>query len=562
MISERSGAPVESREALTEPGVLKLAGLPHAMNLDPVCVNSPRLAQLARLSTRSLFGYVGDPTPRSWRPITPLPDLAAMVPSIYNAGAGASGRSFVVMLRPDVMWDTTPPRPVTAQDVIRGIKRLGNPVARPASVGYFTRTIRGMAEFCAGFEEAVGKTRASAEQLVAYQNEHEIAGVFALDEQSLMFELTRPALDLPHLLALPCAAPAPVEYDAFVPGSAELNVNLRATGPYRPVHDGAQAELRWEPNPVWRANTDPLRDRHLDSIRICAEPTASYDLRRELTAGRIDLPLGVAVRAPEPHDDDVTAGWALDHLVINPQGADASAVGEHSLRRRIADAIDAAARSDLASIAMAVDPGQVAQPATSLIPPARLGQRRHTSPTGASANDAAEACDKPVRGGEESESIVLIHARSLAGGPLAESVAGVLARAGFVVQCVAAVDDQHQPIPADDHCERWDIALMTHLPEWAGMGERVHVERFATGLPVAEGAVVSALDAVAEPARAAELWREAERLVLDDARVIPLLFRAPSGRPVASDRLGNVLTLSAFAGDEVDLAALRLPEGT
>jgi peptide/nickel transport system substrate-binding protein len=219
-------------------------------HLDPATVARPTDAQLARLSTRQLFTYVGDPDPRSWRPVTPVPDIAAAIPSIYNAGVGASHRSAVVTLRRGIRWDTTPERELTAADVVRGLKRLADPLCPSAALPHLVATIRGMAEYCAGYAAAVAGRPPDPARSAAFRREHDVAGVLALDDETVLFELTRPTLDLVHILAMPCVSPAPVEYDAFVPGDPRLGAAVRSTGPYRPV-PAAEGILRWEHNPSW-----------------------------------------------------------------------------------------------------------------------------------------------------------------------------------------------------------------------------------------------------------------------------------------------------------------------
>ena len=63
-----------------------------------------------------------------------------------------NGLKQTVTIRSGVMWNTSPPRAVTAADVVRGIKRGCNP--SPAFFGGmadFEATIQGLSAFCAGY---------------------------------------------------------------------------------------------------------------------------------------------------------------------------------------------------------------------------------------------------------------------------------------------------------------------------------------------------------------------------------------------------------------------------
>jgi len=54
-----------------------------------------------------------------------------------------------------LMWNTTPPRPVTSQDFARGILRNCDPTLAPnGNPGYYVSTIQGFKAFCTAFENS------------------------------------------------------------------------------------------------------------------------------------------------------------------------------------------------------------------------------------------------------------------------------------------------------------------------------------------------------------------------------------------------------------------------
>lgn len=248
-------------------------------DLDPARAR-PAAELVHRLTTRTLFGYRAGPGLRDWQAVEPVGDLAAMVPSTYNAGLGASLRSYVVHLRQGVRWDTTPPRPVTAHDVVRGFTRVCAPTARPAGIESLLSLVRGMRAYAERYAEAVAGHEHDVEWHWAFQAADSIPGVFALDAESLVVELEQPAQDAVDVLALPCVAPAPVEYDDFVPGTADFLRHARATGPYRIAEVAPDGGIRLEPNPVWDPATDPLRQRVFGTVTLRTDAPAP-DLRPE-----------------------------------------------------------------------------------------------------------------------------------------------------------------------------------------------------------------------------------------------------------------------------------------
>ena len=109
--------------------------------------------QVARLTVRQLYSLPADPD----KTTTPVPDLATALPVISD-----NGLKQTVTLRSGVMWNTSPPRPVTAADVVRGIKRACNP--SPVFFGGmadFEATIKGLSEFCAGYPAKAGSDAAA-----------------------------------------------------------------------------------------------------------------------------------------------------------------------------------------------------------------------------------------------------------------------------------------------------------------------------------------------------------------------------------------------------------------
>ena len=502
---------------------LRLHGEDVPDHLDPACSHHPATGQLIRLFTRQLFTYRADTDLRNWQAIAPVPDLASAIPSIYNAGLGASGRSYVVHLRPGVRWDTTPPRPLTAHDVIRGLKRLASPAVHNPALPYFTSTIRGMAEFRRDFLAAVPD--GTAEQLAAFQNEHEIAGVFALDDESLVIELLLPTPDIIDVLALPCAGPAPVEYDAFLPDSTEFRRNIRSLGPYRPVPGDP---LRLEPNPVWDPATDEVRRRRFTAVEVT--PATADRAVAALRSGAADLAWNVPPAEPLP---DSGLGWSLRCLVFNlrREGVDPE------VRRGVAAAVD---REAIA--------GRGTRPAHSIVPPGNDGHRERG--VAVPAGDVSGA------------RLTLLH--TAADAPIARAVAADLEKAGAAVTAVGSGLRELRERLTDPAAD-WDVAVVSWSPDWFHGNGRVFLQRMfqsdAPGnyggyhSPEVDALIVAALEEL-QPERVITAWQRVEDRVLADLPVVPLLFDRPAVRALRGDRVPAALPLPA-TGFSYDLATLE-----
>ncbi|TCO59648.1 ABC transporter substrate-binding protein [Actinocrispum wychmicini] len=474
---------------------------------EPVAAHRHPMAAVTRLCARQLFTYRGDAVPGSWQAVAPVPDLAVAVPSIYNAGVGASYTSYVIHLRPDVYWDTDPVRAVTAHDVVRGVKRMCTPFCRPTALPYFTSTIRGLAEYLAGHP-------ATPADLAEYANSHEISGVFALDDQTLVVELLRPALDLVDILAQPCASPVPAEYDAFLPDSAEARRNQRSTGPYRPViRTGA---LVLEHNPAWRAESDPIRKRYVDSI------TVSRD-------GDVDLELLPSTRATGH------PGLGLDpYLALNTRGP--GPLRAKKTRRAVANAINRDART--------------------IVPPGNDGHQQPPAPA-----DPAPLTEAGI-------TLTVVHPPS--GAAAAQAIAADLAKIDITVHFRPLADDVYARVLTDRamaEAGEWDVLVGAWYPDWShGNGRAFLLPLCHSGSvtnpgghtdPRVDDLIDEAMASPDEPGRAGIALREAERRVLADAAVVPVSFRPPRVPAPRHDGVHGVGVLSALGG-LVDLSAVWL----
>ncbi|QIS12454.1 ABC transporter substrate-binding protein [Nocardia arthritidis] len=547
---------------MTEQNTLRLYGPGALDQLDPVCSHVGPIDRITRLFARQLFTYHAQHDLRNWQAVVPTPDLATEIPSIYNAGMGASYTSYVVHLRPDVHWDSTPARPVTTHDVVRGFKRLGNPLHRSTLLTYFTDTIRGMAEFCRGYAAAFTTAEPTARALSEYQNSHDIPGLLVLDDRTLVFELRRPALDFIDMLALSCASPAPVEYDDFLPGSLELCRNIRSTGPYRPVAFEPGRELRLGRNPVWRRETDPVRVQYLDAVEVVAEPVTAGVVADRIRTGSADLAWGVRIDDPAtPLDHDL--GFALDpYLVFNMRGADA--LREVAVRQAISYAIDKSA------IARAVTgDGSAIRIAGSAIPPRNDGhQDLDPYATQGNRGDPARcAAMLTTAGYPDGLTLTEIHPATERARAIARCYTASLAAAAITVRSVELPESAHLELLKDPaRSTDWDIALASWTPTWPQHNGRVFVQPlFGSGASANYGGYHNPeVDALIEQALAAEqyesaaaAWRKAERVALADAPIVPILFGVPSTRELAAHRISYAAVLPTL-GHTIDLATLWL----
>jgi peptide/nickel transport system substrate-binding protein len=210
-----------------------------------------------RMTLRALYNWPAVAGPAN---LTPQPDLATALPTVSNGGLTVS-----VTIRSGVMWDSTPPRAVTAQDVVRGIKRACNP--SPVAFGGmadFEADVKGLTAFCTGYPKAAA-TNAAA--LKAYVEGHNVSGI-TVSGNTITFQLTQPAAWLAGAMTMGPFFATPIEAENALPGTPGVYNKMLSDGPYKLVSYTPKKSMALVRNPVWSASTDPIRKAYVDAINI------------------------------------------------------------------------------------------------------------------------------------------------------------------------------------------------------------------------------------------------------------------------------------------------------
>lgn len=504
-------------------------------HLDPASSSYALAASVIRLYARQLFTH----PPGSG--LAPVPDVATHRPDEVNGGISADGRTYTIRLRRGVCWDTDPVREVTAADFVRGFKRMCNPVAGSGWISYFTSTIEGMAEYSRSYKTAFDGRSPGAAELAEFQNTHEIGGVRALDDRTLVLRLLRPANDFLSVLSMRCASAAPQEYDEYVPDSPGLWEEMRSNGPYRVVRYEHGRRLRLARNPAWRRNSDPVRCAYVDAIDVRMERVNTTAVAAAIMAGEADLAWGSPVVGPCTLRADDYPGYSHNpYLVLNFMS---SRLQEVRVRRAIARAID---RESKVKIFHDLGLGMHARPVRTVIPPGNLGHEDYDPfPEG-----PLSACAGPLT----------LAFRDVDMHPvIARSVAADLRRQGFDVAL--------RPVPQADYYRLlqspsnareglWDIAVVGWTPDWYGNNGRTAIQPMlqTNNRPgtsnygcYSNRRVDDLIErALSEPDlnRARRLWHEVDELATRDVAIIPMVATVPAALRLAGARVRNTIPMA------------------
>jgi peptide/nickel transport system substrate-binding protein len=209
-----------------------------------------------RLWLRDLYAYPAVPN----KVDTVVPDLATGYPVTSDGG-----KTMTITLRSGVYWNTKPETPVTAADVILGVKRSCNPTPTHfGGLADYEGVVVGLATFCAGFAK-VSPTSLSA--INTYMNTHQIAGLSA-SGQTLTVHLTQPSAYLDGAMTMDSWSPAPIQSEDYLPGSAASGQHMIADGPYQITQYVPGKLIDMSRNPVWNPATDPIRKAYVNAIHI------------------------------------------------------------------------------------------------------------------------------------------------------------------------------------------------------------------------------------------------------------------------------------------------------
>ena len=237
-------------------GTLNMVGISDVDHMDYDIGYYTTDYQVLRLILRQLYSWPAIPN----KTTTPEPDLATGMPVVTD-----NGLKQAVTIRSGLMWNTSPPRPVTAADVVLGIKRACNP--SPVTFGGmadFEATIQGLSAFCAGYPSTAAT---NAAVLKSYVEGHNVTGI-TTSGNTITFTLTKPAPWLIGAMTLPPFSAIPVEALNGLPGSPQVYNHMLSDGPYTISSYTPNKSIQFVRNPQWKASTDPLRKAYVDTINV------------------------------------------------------------------------------------------------------------------------------------------------------------------------------------------------------------------------------------------------------------------------------------------------------
>ena len=521
-------------------GTLKILGASDIFNLDTTSAYYTVSNILSRAFTRQLMGYRN--TPSFLDQIKLTPDVATAVPTTANGGITGGGKIYTLHIRSGVMWNTSPARQVTAGDFVREFKLLCNPASPTGAPGYYTSTIVGMKTYCAG----LSKVKSDAAAITAYAKGHALAGVSAPNDTTLVFHLVNPAPDFNNILAMPFSSARPVEYDQYVPDSAQWRQHTLSDGPYEITKYVAGKEFTLARNPAWKQSSDPLRHAYLDGMTV-TEGLTQDNVQQQIEAGTGDMDWDVT---PPAQDLPKLQAQKDPRLVIGPAGPYYVAINTYLALNEYAGPMKNLLVRQAANYAVNKNAivqiyggPTIAAPANQVVLPGNVGYIKNYNPYPNNNGNGDPVKSKALlakAGYPNGLAIKLLYSTLDPAPRVAQALQASLDKGGFKVKLVPATQadfyGKYMLDPSTAKRDVWDIAPPGWIPDWFGNNGRSVVQPLFSSpakgssdygnynSPVFNGYVDKALTA-ASPALAATYWQKANAQIMKDAATVPVEYQ-------------------------------------
>ena len=534
-------------------GTLRIVATAGPDHIDTVPAYYTADYMLERAYTRPLLSYpYAVPTSLSspgWtKATTPVADVATVVPSTSNGGITNSGKTYTFHIRPGVDWNTSPARQVTASDFIREFKAFSNPVSPVGNPLYYQSTIAGLTKYASQETAyfAMKSHKPTATNIANFQNTHTISGLSAPNPLTLKITLMAPASDFLYMMAMPFTSARPVEYDAYVPNSLQLDTHTISDGPYQITSYIAGKSLTMMPNPAWKQSTDPIRHQYVKEITETDGVASAQTQLADEQADTYDL-----VGADTPFEPTAIAGelakkdpkfkvWpdsnTFPYVVFNLRSPNSGgAMGKLGVRQAVEYGLDKVA------VQKVYGGPTVTQIINTAIPPGNTGYQNYNLYPDNNGDGNTAKCKSTL---------------AAAGYPHGVSLTYLYPNDSVDTQVFVAIQASLKPCginlkgksepgssffvdlgnsPENNKAGTWDMGQPGWFPDWFGNNGRtvisplfqtncvVNTNNYGCYNSTALDGIIKQAEAATTLSAAGALWHQADENVMHNAVIVPLL---------------------------------------
>ncbi len=474
-----------------------------------------------------------------------VPDIATEIPTVKNGGVSKDGLTYKFTIKKGVKWDTNPARQVTAQDVIRGVKRTCNPAQPFGGLPDYQTLIAGFDQFCQGFAKVDPK---DAKAIADYQTSHDVEGLSVEPSNNLtvVFKLTQPASYFTSMVSMPAFSPAPEEYNQYIPASADLAQHTISDGPYKISSYNPAHEIKFDRNPAWDSKTDDVRKAYVDAIDISQtgnQDTIQQQLKANAPNADMEFdsfpPVSAVPGLISSKDPNFVLGpqaASNPYIVFNTVSPNNNgAMGKVAVRQAISEAINRA------NLIQDANGPQVSPPLTHVLPAGISGTKSNTSPD-LYPYDAAKAKKDLASAGYSNgiELKVLYRPKSSLSSKIFTTLQQDLSQAGIKVTGVPSPNadfyTKYLEVPDVAKKGTWDAAIAGWGADWYGDAALSFFGPLFSGEPSfpPNGSnfgfynsskvndLIKKASAEQDASKSADLWAQADKQVMEDAAFYPI----------------------------------------
>jgi len=538
-------------------GTLRLVAASGPDHIDTVPAYYTADYILERAYARQMLSYptVPDPTLTSsgWKAdTTPVPDIATAVPTTANGGITNGGKTYMFHIKPGVDWNTSPARQVTADDFIREFKAFCNPApgGYVGNLGYFSATIAGLGSYCdaetAYFANAK-KHPVTAANIAGFQNSHPISGLSAVNSSTLQINLMAPAGDFIYMMAMPFTSARPVEYDAYLPNSLQLDQHSISDGPYQITTYTPNKSIVMQKNPAWKQSTDVVRHQYVNEITLTMGVTSAQTQLADMQAGKTGTYDMVDDTGVEPtaiptlrakHDPKFYIWpWTstLPYVVFNVRSPNSGgAMTKLGVRQAFEYGVDKVA------VQKAQGGPDVSKVISTAIPPGNVGYQNYNLYPDNNGNGDTAKCKSTLAaaGYPHGVSLTYLYANDTINSRIFAAIQASLKPCGLNLTGKPEpgssffVDLGNSPV--NSRPGTWDVGQPGWIPDWFGNNGRTIIDPlFRTRCVVNTNnygcftskeldSTIQQAEAALTLSQAAALWHQADQIVMKNAVIVPL----------------------------------------
>ncbi len=528
-------------------GTLRIASLQDLDAFDPVTGYSTDSWEILRAVTRQLVTYPGSSKD--------IKDDTKLVPDLAKSwDVTDDGKTYTFHLKDDVFFSGPIDRKIVASDFVYDIKRFCDPNKQVAAINYFNLAISGFKDYCQQFAKVPTGDLAASK---AFIDSHEISGVSAPDDRTLVIKSDAKTYDFLNILSMNFVSPLPPEVASkYFPDSAEFRKNFPSSGPYYvdSYQDGQKLVLKKAKN--FRPESDEARKAYVDEIVVDFTANSEDSIVQKIEAGEADLSLYLDVpprstikrfqtqKEAQLHSSN---SGAANFITFNArpeaQSEGANALRKPEVRQALTYAVN---RAHLVQ----VQGGPIAAvPLSQIITSTILGHEPFDPyPTEGNKGDKAKAKELLAKAGyPNGVKLDAIYRTTAQFEAIAVAVKEDVASAGIELNLIPVPPTQWYSL-IQDVKSRWDISLGSQFaPDWQGPSTRMLLGGWlnSDASPCGTGNVSSICYSNAELNKLAAqafpsddpgpIWAKADKIVSADLPWIPLFEKRKIA--ITSDRI-------------------------